>query len=107
MTMPDTLKQDELVERRVGLITDALLHLNIRGAALEFAARQVDLALRGEFERALTAEAALVKARAAETLLELIREEAGKSNAPFGRSDSLALDRIRLALSDGEEDNGR
>jgi hypothetical protein len=33
------------------------------------------------------------------TTLDMIREEAGKSNSPFGRSDSLALDRIRTALS--------
>lgn len=32
------------------------------------------------------------------TALELVREEAAKDNSPFGRSDSLALDRIRTVL---------
>lgn len=31
-------------------------------------------------------------------LIDLIREEAEKSNAPLGRSDSLALERIRMIL---------
>lgn len=31
-------------------------------------------------------------------LLDLIREEAGKDNAPYGRSDSLALYNIRAIL---------
>lgn len=34
----------------------------------------------------------------AEALLNLIREEASKDNAPFGRSDSMALRRIRSLL---------
>jgi hypothetical protein len=36
-----------------------------------------------------------------EALVDLIREEAGKDNSPLGRSDSLALDRIRKALAAG------
>lgn len=42
-------------------------------------------------------------------LLALIREEAAKDNAPLGRSDSLALDRIRtaLALNDTSEPEPR
>lgn len=35
----------------------------------------------------------------ATALLDLIREEAGKSNSPYGRSDSIALYNIREALS--------
>ena len=31
--------------------------------------------------------------------LELIKEEAAKNNAPYGRSDSLAIDRIRIVLA--------
>lgn len=40
-------------------------------------------------------------------LIDLIREEAAKDNAPFGRADSLALDRIRTLTAkiarDGQE----
>ena len=32
-------------------------------------------------------------------VIDLVREEAAKDNAPFGRADSLALARIRTALS--------
>jgi hypothetical protein len=32
--------------------------------------------------------------------LELIEEEAGKDNAPLGRSDSIALNRIRIVLNE-------
>ena len=42
------LPTGDLVERKVELITNALLHLPIRGAELQFAARQVELALRSE-----------------------------------------------------------
>jgi len=34
--------------------------------------------------------------------LTLIKEEASKSNAPFGRSDTLSMDRIRMLLKDVE-----
>jgi len=34
-----------------------------------------------------------------EAAIALIREEANKSNSPLGRSDSLALDRIRVILT--------
>jgi hypothetical protein len=44
------------------------------------------------------AERLLAEARAT---IDLIREEAGKPNSPLGRSDSLAIERIRASLSIG------
>ena len=51
MTAP-VISAGDLVERRVELITNALLHLPVRGAELQFAARQVELALRPEMDEA-------------------------------------------------------
>ena len=44
-------------------------------------------------------EAAEARANAAEAAIHLIQEEAEKDNSPLGRSDSLALERIRTVLS--------
>lgn len=44
-------------------------------------------------------EAAEARANAAEAAIHLIQEEAEKDNSPLGRSDSLALERIRAFLS--------
>jgi hypothetical protein len=55
-------------------------------------------ALDAEKASRIEAERLLAEARAT---IDLIREEAGKDNSPLGRSDSLAVERIRAALSIG------
>lgn len=87
----------------------------------EIAARNVmELArfIKGEDDRAVASDAGLAirtllaslnvptdgsqpggRSADAAALLDLVREEAFKDNSPFGRSDSLALERIRLALT--------
>jgi len=66
------LPTGDLVERKVELITNALLHLPIRGAELQFAARQVELALRSEPSEA----AARIQTLKAEQIE--LRKEAGE-----------------------------
>jgi hypothetical protein len=76
---------------------DALLALNAKGA-VSHPVPGLAVELLTKAAAALRASPAPLPVGEREALLALIREEAGKDNSPLGRSDSLAIRRIRTAL---------